>query len=370
MTGVRVPFGELKRNYENLKTDIDNAVSRVLASGWYLMGQELEAFENNFAQFCGVKHGIGVASGTEAIQVALGACGIGDGDDVLTVSNTCVPTVTGIEGTGAKCIFVDIDDTYTLDPARIEKRLTPKSKAIVVVHLYGQCGDMDAILTIARKHGLKVIEDCAQAHGAEYHGRPAGSMGDAATFSFYPTKNLGAFGDAGLVVTRDDAVAKRARMIRQYGQERRYFHTLRGLNSRMDEVQAAILNVKLEHLDGWVKRRRTIASRYLEGLKNLDIVLPIEAEGRKHAYHLFVVRVKERDRFRKLMEECGVRTDIHYPVPVHLQPAYSEYAGQNTFLRNTELQAGELVSLPIFPELTDEEVDIVIDSARKCLEAS
>ncbi len=371
MTQVRVPFGQLKRNYLRIKDEIDRAVQRVLDSGWYLLGKELQQFEQDFSTYCGLTHGIGVASGTEAIQIALGACGISSGDDVLTVSNTCVPTVAGIESAGARCVFVDIDsDTYTMDPECIEARITPRTRAIVVVHLYGQCADMDGILDVARKHDLKVIEDCAQAHGALYHGKHAGNFGDIAAFSFYPTKNLGAYGDAGMVVTRDHGLAENARRLRDYGQEKRYHHVMKGINSRMDELQAAVLSAKLPFLDGWVRRRREIASRYSSAFESLDVVCPVEAEGREHGYHLFVIRVKDREHFRGKMAALGVQTDIHYPVPVHLQPAYAEYGPQGKFLAVTEAQAGELVSLPIFPELTDDEVAQVIQAVEKSMTGS
>lgn len=368
MTSMQVPFGELKRSYSSIKDEIDAAVSKVLNSGWYLLGKELEAFEQNFSRYCGVKHGIGTASGTEAITIALWACGIGPGDEVLTVGNTCVPTVTGIESTGARCVFADIDsDTFTMDPEQIERRMTPDTKAVVVVHLYGQCANMEEIVRIAKKHDIKIIEDCAQAHGAFYKGRHAGRFGDVAAFSFYPTKNLGACGDAGMVVTDDNDIAKNARMLRNYGQDERYHHAFRGMNSRMDELQAAILNAKLPFLDGWIERRRQIASQYISAFESLDVVLPREAPGTKHGYHLFVIRVKDRDRFREDMSRQGVRTDIHYPVPVHLQPAYAEYAAQGKFLPITEAQAGEIVSLPIYPELTDEETEHVIRSVKASL---
>lgn len=366
---MNVPFGDLKRVYLEHKEEFDEAVSRVLSSGWYLFGKELEQFETAFSTYCSAKHGIGAASGTEAIQVAVSACCIGAGNDVLTVSNTCVPTITGIEATGAKCVFVDIEpNTYTMNPELIEARLTSKTKAIVIVQLYGQCADMDAILAIAMKYDLKVIEDCAQAHGATYKGKRAGSLGDVAAFSFYPTKNLGAFGDAGMVVTNDDNIAERARMLRNYGQKGRYNHVIKGLNSRMDELQAAILNAKLPFLDQWIKRRQQIAERYISAFEKYDIALPLTTQGRNHTYHLFVVRVKNRDSFMKKLAECGVQTAIHYPSPVHLQPAYSEYSNQAKFLPITEAQASELVSIPIYPELTDEEVDYVIKSVKTTLE--
>jgi dTDP-4-amino-4,6-dideoxygalactose transaminase len=263
---------------------------------------------------------------------------------------------------------VDIDpDTFTMDPEQIERRITPNTRAVVVVHLYGQCADMDKIIHIAKKHDIKVIEDCAQAHGAFYKDRHAGCIGDAAAFSFYPTKNLGAYGDAGMVVTNDNDIAEKARMLRNYGQDKRYHHAFRGMNSRMDELQAAILKAKLPFLDGWIERRRQIASQYISAFESLEIILPREAPDTKHSYHLFVIRVNDRDRFRENMNRQSVNTDIHYPTPVHLQPAYAEYAHQGKFLPITEAQAEEIVSLPIYPELTYEETEHVIRSVTASL---
>ncbi|MBN2031165.1 DegT/DnrJ/EryC1/StrS family aminotransferase [bacterium] len=363
-----VRFLELRRNYLQNRDIINAAVSRVLSSGWYLFGQELEQFEKHFSEYCGVQHGIGVASGTEAIQIALEACGIGAGDEVLTTSNTCVPTITGIELSGAKCIFVDIDpDTYIIDPHQIENRMMSNTKAIVVVHLYGQCADMKEIQHIAQKNNLKIIEDCAQAHGSSFNGKHAGSFGDVGAFSFYPTKNLGALGDAGIVVTDDQTIAERARMLRNYGQKEKYYHSIKGINSRMDEIQAAILNAKLPLLDQWIERRHQIATRYITALQDLEIHLPHTPKTNKHSYHLFVIRIKNRDRFRERLTQQGVQTEIHYPVPVHRQPAYKEYLDQGPFLPVTDAQASELVSLPLYPELTDPEVDHVIESIRAIL---
>jgi len=369
MNEIKIPFGDLKRNYLAHKDEIDEAVSRVLSSGWYLFGKELEQFENNFALYCSVKYGIGVASGTEAIQIAINSCGVGVGDEVLTVSNTCVPTIAGIEASGAKCVFVDIDTTsYTMNPMLIEERLTPLTKAIVVVHLYGQCGEMDAILNIAKKHNLKVIEDCAQAHGAEYKGRRSGGFGDVAAFSFYPTKNLGACGDAGMIVTNDEIIAENARMLRNYGQKGRYNHFIKGINSRMDELQAAILNVKLLYLDQWIKRRQQISQMYISEFEDYDISLPLPESERKDVYHLFVIRIKNRDYFMNKLAQLGVQTAIHYPIPVHMQPAYQEYSEQGKYLNVTEKQAYELVSLPVYPELTDAEVEHIIQSVKVSFE--
>jgi dTDP-4-amino-4,6-dideoxygalactose transaminase len=368
MSSKVIPLVDLKRLYEENKGEIEEALTRVIASGWYLLGKELEGFEREFSGYLGAGYGVGVASGTEAIQIALMACGLGRGDEVITVSNTCVPTVAGIEAAGARVIFVDINpDTYTIDPALIEERITDKTKAIVAVHLYGQCVDMDPVINIARSHGLKVVEDCAQAHGAEYMGKRAGTIGDAAAFSFYPTKNLGALGDAGMVVTNAVEICQKAQMLRNYGQKKRYEHLIKGINSRMDELQAAVLRARLSYLDSRNERRREIARYYIERLSPVDVILPIEALERKHVYHLFVLRVKNRDRFVGVMAERGVETAIHYPTPIHQQAAYAEYREQSGYLRITEEHAGQLVSLPVFPELTDIEVEHVASSVAKAV---
>ncbi|MHC4278217.1 MAG: DegT/DnrJ/EryC1/StrS family aminotransferase [Planctomycetota bacterium] len=368
MSSKVIPLVDLKRLYEENKGEIEEALTRVIASGWYLLGKELEGFEREFSGYLGAGYGVGVASGTEAIQIALMACGLGRGDEVITVSNTCVPTVAGIEAAGARVIFVDINpDTYTIDPALIEERISDKTKAIVAVHLYGQCVDMDPVINIARSHGLKVVEDCAQAHGAEYMGKRAGTIGDAAAFSFYPTKNLGALGDAGMVVTNAVEICQKAQMLRNYGQKKRYEHLIKGINSRMDELQAAVLRARLSYLDSRNERRREIARYYIERLSPVDVILPIEALERKHVYHLFVLRVKNRDRFVGVMAERGVETAIHYPTPIHQQAAYAEYREQSGYLRITEEHAGQLVSLPVFPELTDIEVEHVASSVAKAV---
>ena len=261
-----IPFGDLKRHYRTIRAEIDQAVSEVLQQGWYILGNRVAEFEEAFSRYCGAKHGIGVGSGTEALHLALVACDIHPGDEVITAANTCVPTVSAISFAGAVPILVDVDpSTYTLDPGRIEERITGRTRAILPVHLYGQCSDMTPILDIARRHNLRVIEDCAQAHGAMYMGRMAGTMGDAGCFSFYPTKNLGAFGDGGMVVTDDEGIADRVRKLRNYGEQERYHHTIKGFNSRLDEIQAAILLVKLPHLDYWNDRRRAIAAAYSAG---------------------------------------------------------------------------------------------------------
>jgi len=354
-----IPCNSLKQQTDSLRPELDAAIARVLDRGWFLFGPELEEFERQFAALCGVPHAIGVASGTEALRLALLAAGLDPGDEVITVANTAVPTIAAIRAAGCMPVFVDIDpEHYTMGPAGINAAIGPRTRAIMTVHLYGQSADMGPILALARERGLIVIEDVAQACGALYGDRPAGSLGDFGCFSFYPTKNLGALGDAGMVVTRDAAAAERLRLLRNYGQTKRYHHEIEGANSRMDEIQAAVLSAKLPHLAGWNERRRQIAARYDELLAGTSLVLPREAPWGRHVYHLYVVRVRNRDAFQQHLSENGVGTLIHYPIPVHLQPAYRHLSVTQP-LPITEAQAAELVSLPMFPELTDEQVEQV-----------
>jgi dTDP-4-amino-4,6-dideoxygalactose transaminase len=368
---MKIPFGDLKRQYDTLREPIDRATQEVYSSGWFVLGQQVQRFEAEFAAYCGATHGVGVGSGTEAIHLALLAGGVEPGDEVMTVSNTCVPTLSAISFAGAVPVFVDIDETtYTIDPARIEERITAKTKAIVPVHLYGQCADMDPILEIAARHNLVVVEDCAQATGARYKGRMAGTMGHAGAFSFYPSKNLGAFGDGGLVLTNDEKIADTVTKLRNYGQEKRYYHAIKGFNSRLDELQAAILSAKLPYLDGWNERRRQIANRYHQAFTSLGIVCPMEAPDRVHVYHLYVIRVPQREQFQAFLAEKGVGTIIHYPVPVHRQASYSEYREQEAYLPVTEKQMNDIISLPLYPELTDSEVDYIINTVVEAMSAT
>jgi dTDP-4-amino-4,6-dideoxygalactose transaminase len=360
---MKIPFGNLKRHYEQLREQIDTATREVYESGWLILGQQVQDFEANFAQYCGAKYAVGVGSGTEALHLALLACGIKPGDEVITVANTCVPTLSAVSFAGAVPVFVDIDQkTFTINPALIEARITPKTKAILPVHLYGQCADMDLILEIANRYGLAVIEDCAQAHGSLYKGRMAGTIGHAGAFSFYPSKNLGAFGDGGLVLTNDATIAQTVVKLRNYGQEKRYYHSIKGFNSRLDELQAAILNAKLPYLDAWNQRRREIARRYHEAFSSVGLCCPAEAPDRFHTYHLYVLRVPQRDRFQQLLAQNAIATLIHYPIPVHLQESYTECRVQGKYLPLTEQLASEIVSLPLYPELTDEEVNYIIQT--------
>jgi dTDP-4-amino-4,6-dideoxygalactose transaminase len=335
-----------------------------------VLGEEVERFEEAFASYCRVRFAVGVASGTDAITIALQAAGVGPGDDVITAANTCIPTIVGIERAGAAPVLVDCDErSYTLDPALLEEAITPRTRAIVPVHLYGQCANLTPTLAIAERHGLEVVEDCAQAHGAEYEGRRAGSLGTAAAFSFYPTKNLGALGDAGAVVTDDPDVAAQARLLRNYGERSRFEHVVRGMNSRLDALQAALLTTKLLHLDEWNARRRALADHYRSQLEGSNIVAPQEIDGRDHVFHLYVVRTVRRDVFREALAELGVETAVHYPIPVHRQPAYADLTPMGRSLGTSERLAAEIVSLPLYPELSDDEATHVAEAAAKAAAA-
>lgn len=346
---------DLKRQYYSMKEEIDNAIKNILESGYFILSENVKLFEDEFAKYCGVKHGIGVASGTDALQIALRACGVGIGDEVITVSNTAFPTAVAISYMGAKPVFVDVDETYTIDTSKIEEKITEKTKAILPVHLYGHPADMDPILEIAKQYRLYVIEDACQAHGAEYKGKKVGSIGDVGCFSFYPTKNLGAYGDGGFVTTNNEELAEKIRLLRDYGQIKRYNHVIKGYNSRLDEIQAAILRVKLKKLDEWNESRRRNAKLYNEMLAD-SVVVPIERENSKHVYHLYIIRVKHRDEMRKWLKDRGISTDIHYPTPIHLQKAYTDLGLRKGSLPITERYADEILSIPIYPELTEDEI--------------
>jgi dTDP-4-amino-4,6-dideoxygalactose transaminase len=363
---VSVPFLDLSRQIAEIRPLLDDAIGEVLDGGRFVLGPRVDEFEAAFAGYCGAAHAVGVASGTDAITIALQAAGIGAGDEVITAANTCVPTVAAIEAARAQPVLADVDPrTHTLDPARLDELLTERTRAVVPVHLYGQCADMAPIIEVARRHGLKVIEDAAQAHGAGYRDNRAGTLADAAAFSFYPTKNLGALGDGGAVVTNDAELAEQARLLRSYGERERYDSVRSGWNSRLDTVQAAILSAKLGRLADWTERRREIASNYLDGLSDCPLGLPTEAEGRHHVYHLFVVTVADRDGFRRTLQESGIGTLVHYPRPVHLQPAYAGLATPDGRLAESERLAAHIVSLPLFPELEQGEVEAVVAAVRR-----
>jgi dTDP-4-amino-4,6-dideoxygalactose transaminase len=356
---VRVPYLDLRRETASLRYELDDAIARVLDSGNYILSDEVDRFESAFATACGAAHAVGVASGTDAITIALLAAGVGPGDEVITAPNTCIPTIVGIERAGATPVLADVDPaTYTLDPAEVERRLTPRTKAILPVHLYGQPADLEALLAL----GIPVVEDCAQAHGATVGGEPVGSLGVAAAFSFYPTKNLGALGDAGAVATRSDEIAGRARLLRNYGERERFEHVLRGLNSRLDPIQAAVLAVKLAHLGAAVDRRRRLASIYDEALAGTQLTAPAAVPGRDHAYHLYVVQSPDRDRFRADLAEAGIGSAVHYPTPVHRQPAYRDLDVPGGF-PVAESLCERVVSLPLSETHTDEEISAAAQAA-------
>jgi dTDP-4-amino-4,6-dideoxygalactose transaminase len=354
----RIPFNTLEPAHQLLAQEIQVAVDRVLGSGWFILGKELETFETNFAAYLGVGHAVGVASGTDAIELALRAAGVGAGDEVITVSHTAVATVCAVERAGATPVLVDIDPaTYNIDPRQVEAAITHRTAAILPVHLYGRPADLGALQTIARRRRLVLIEDCAQAHGAMHRGRKLGTFGDLAAFSFYPTKNLGAYGDAGAVVTSDARLAERVRRLRNYGQDTRYHHVEPGINSRLDELQAAILSVRLLHLDEHNAMRALIASAYRDSTRG--VVLPTVEAGDTHAFHLFVVRHARRDAMRDWLEARGVGTAVHYPIPVHLQPAYSHLRVPEGSLPATEQVVKEIISLPMYVGLSAQDARLV-----------
>jgi dTDP-4-amino-4,6-dideoxygalactose transaminase len=358
-----------KANYLAHKEEIDSAVARVMESGWYILGQEVTAFEKEFAAYVGVEFGIGVGSGTEALHIALRACGVKPGDEVITVSHTAVATVAAIQLCGATPVLVDIHpETFVIDANQIERAMTSRTRAIVPVHLYGYMADMEIIRSIADRHGVQVVEDCAQSHGAAYGGRKSGAWGDMAAFSFYPTKNLGALGDAGMVVTNDPTQGGRARLLREYGWRQRYVSEIPGLNSRLDELQAAILRVKLRYLDQWNEERRRKARIYTEALAPLGLGCPSEGSGVKHVYHQYVIRTKERDRLQVFLKERGIETLVHYPVPVHLQKAYEDLGYRKGDLPSTEKCCSEILSLPFFPEMKESEIREVAQGIRSFFE--
>jgi dTDP-4-amino-4,6-dideoxygalactose transaminase len=351
---MKVPFLDLSREVRALRSELDAAIGSVLDSGRFILGEQVAAFEAAFGAYCGGRHAVGVASGTDAVAIALRALGIGPGDEVIVPANTCVPTVVGVEATGATAVLADADAaTWTLDPWSASAAVNDRTRAVVPVHLYGLCADVDAL----RDLGVAIVEDAAQAHGAELRGRRAGSLGDSAAFSFYPTKNLGAFGDAGAVLTGDPAVAELARSLRAYGERERYDSVRQGWNSRLDELQAALLLAKLSHLDASTARRREIAAFYDETISGTALVPQLEPEGYLHARHLYVVRAADRDGFRARLEQRGIETAVHYPRPIHGHPAYAHLARPG--LGESERLAAEVVSLPLYAELTDAEIEAV-----------
>ena len=361
-----IPFVDLKAQYDSIKDEINEAIQNVLDNTSFIMGEELKKFEEEFARFCDVKYAIGVANGSDALILALRACGIGKGDEVITVPHTFISTAEAISNVGGKIVFVDIDPkTYTIDLSKIEEKINKRTKAIIPVHLYGQSANMDTIMRLAKKYDLKVIEDAAQAHGAEYKGKKVGSIGDVSCFSFYPGKNLGAYGDAGMVVTNNEEISEKIKLLRNHGRiTKKYEHEIEGYSSRLDNLQAAILRVKLRHLNKWNESRRGNAKKYNELLSNVDgIITPYEADYVKHVYHLYVIRVEKerRDKLREELKYKGVATGIHYPIPLHLQPAYSYLGYKEGDFPVTEECSQKILSLPMFAELTDEQIENIVE---------
>jgi dTDP-4-amino-4,6-dideoxygalactose transaminase len=359
---MTVPFVDLRAQYLSIKAEIDEAIARVLETTAFVLGREVEAFEAAFAEYVGARFCVGVNSGTAAIQLAVMACGLEAGDEVIIPANTFFASAEGVSTAGAKPVFVDADSlSYTIDPTRIEAAITKRTRAIMPVHLYGQAADLDPIFDIAARHNLLVIEDAAQAHGSLYKGRRVGALSQAGCFSFYPGKNLGAYGEGGAVVTNDAEVARRVRLLRDHGSEQKYRHEIIGYNFRLEGIQGAVLNVKLRHLDKWNDLRRAHAARYNELLSGTSLQLPREMPYARHIYHLYVVQTDERDALQKRLGEAGVQTGIHYPVPVHLQPAYASMGHKPGDFPESERQAASVLSLPMFPELTDEQIKRVVE---------
>lgn len=365
---MNIQFLDLKAPYQELQSEIDNAIQRVLSSGWYILGEEVESFEREFAAYCEADHCVGVANGLDALHLALLALGVGSGDEVIVPANTYIATWLAVSQCGATPVPVEPDSrTFNIDPARIEAAITARTKVILPVHLYGQPADLDPILAVAHKHGLKVLEDAAQAHGARYKGKRIGAHGDVVAWSFYPGKNLGAMGDGGAITTDDPALAERINVLRNYGSHTKYVNEVKGYNSRLDSLQAAILRVKLKHLDDWSGRRKAVAGRYQQSLVGGTLKLPSVPEWADPAWHLFVVQHPERDKLHKALANAGVGTLIHYPVPPHLQGAYAEMGLARGDLPISESQHDCVLSLPLGPHLSASEVNVVIERLNSVL---
>jgi dTDP-4-amino-4,6-dideoxygalactose transaminase len=361
-----IPLIDLKKQYESIKGEVNNAIRDVVESGQFILGERVATFESDFAAYCQTKFALGMNSGTSALHLALLAAGVGPGDEVITVSFTFVASVAAICYTGAKPVLVDIDPlTCTIDPAKIEAAITPRTKVIMPVHLYGNCADMDPILEVARRHSLIVIEDAAQAHGAEYKGQRAGSMGAIACFSFYPGKNLGAYGEGGAVVTNDEQYVEPLKQRRDQGQSEKYYHTMIGYNYRMEAIQGAVLGVKLKHLDEWNDLRRKVAGVYYRELANSELRLLEERPDTVSVYHVFPLFSEQRDELRTHLLEAGISTGLHYPIPVHLQPAFRHLGYDDGDLPETERACKEVLSLPMYPELTNEDVMNIVHSVKR-----
>ena len=358
---MKIDLAILGRQFQLHQAEYEEAALKVLRSGWYILGREVENLEKEFAKYLGAKFCVGVNSGLDALTLSVRALGIGAGDEVIVPANTYIATVLAITANGATPIFVESDEFHNLDASKIEVAVTAKTKAIMVVHLYGQAAQMDKICAVAQKYNLKLVEDCAQSHGAKFGGKMTGTFGDAGCFSFYPTKNLGGFGDGGMVATDDEELAKTLKMLRNYGSEVKYHNKLEGVNSRLDEMQAALLRVKLSHLDELNDERKRIAEKYLNGIKNSRLILPQLRAGSEHVYHQFVVRTEQRDEFKKYLEDSGIKTVIHYPIPPHLAECYGRLGYKRGDFPIAEQYADEVLSLPMFNGMTDEEINFVIE---------
>ena len=370
MPEIKVPYLDLKAQYQSIKAEIDAAVSGVLDSCQFILGSEVAGFEREFALYCEAKECVAVNSGTSALHLALLAAGVGPGDEVITVPYTFVASVAAVTYTGARPVLVDIDPrSFNMDPAAIEAAITPRTKAIMPVHLYGQAADMDPIMEVARRHGLIVIEDAAQAHGAKYKGRAVGGIGDMTCFSFYPTKNLGAYGEGGAVTTNNAKHAEAIRMLRDWGQDRKYHHVLRAFNYRMEGFQGAILRVKLRYLEQWTEKRRAIAGQYNRLLADSGLQLPQEMPWARHVYHVYTLRCEERDKLQAALVADGIQTAIHYAIPVHLQPAYADLGYGKGSLPQAESAATQVLSLPLYPELPEQAVHDVASAVKKASDA-
>lgn len=359
---------DLRRQYQNLKSEFNEAVLKVMESAQFINGPDVKELANEIADYLNVKHAIPCASGTDALQLALMALDIGPEDEVITTPFTFVATAETIALLGAKPVYVDIDEkTYNIDPSRIEAAITEQTRAIIPVHLYGQPADMDSIMEIAENHQVPVIEDAAQAVGARYKGKPVCSIGEIGCISFFPSKNLGAYGDAGMVVTKNDILAEKLKMIANHGSKERYHHEILGVNSRLDTVQAAILRIKLKHLDEWNRKRRDIAEYYNHGLQNTDVITPFAAEYAEHIYHQYTIQSGKRDDLQKYFQEKGIPNAIHYPIPLHLQTAFKQHQKAEGKFPNSEYIAKRVISLPMHPDLTQEEQDYIINSIQEFL---
>jgi dTDP-4-amino-4,6-dideoxygalactose transaminase len=360
-----IPFVDLKAQYASIKDEVNTAIQGVLESCQFTLGSEVAAFEQEFAVYCHSEHGVGVNTGTSALHLALLAAGVGPGDEVVTVPFTFVATVAAIHYTGARPVFVDIDPrSFTMDVSALERVITEKTKVVLPVHLYGQPADMEPILAVAKRHDLIVIEDAAQAHGAEYKGRRAGSLGDMGCFSFYPGKNLGAYGEGGMVVTSNAEYARTIRMLRDWGAERKYEHVLKGYNFRLEGIQGAVLRVKLRYLDAWTEARRAAAARYDRLLSGSGIPTPEVMPYARHVYHLYAIRAPQRQAWQKALADQGIQTGIHYPIPVHLLPAYADLGYSRGQFPHAERAANEVLSLPMYPELTAAQCEVVCSALR------